>query len=313
MDNVVHLETALSTGRFERVSLGRRGKRKVVEVLLPGLLLKGQSHLFYGASDTGKSWIAQYASRETMREGLPVLYMDLENLSDVMEERMLDTLEVSQDDLDDYFHYYPTVDLTLDAESKLWFTSLLDSFPEPGLIAWDSLLGFLTLAGMKEDSADDFNAWAMFYLDQARYRGWTSMVLDHTGHNGNHARGTSRKSQAVQVVHKVEKRKGGFDRTRIGGQKLTLEKDRNAYLPKRVETTLGGTPFVFSTGYDGQESLTDDETTALGLLPEEGARHKDWKELCTDAGMSGTKFAKALRSLKNRGHVSNDDGPYQKV
>jgi hypothetical protein len=310
---VVQLDTFQTTDRFERVALGRRGPRRAVEVLLPGLLLKGQSHLFYGTSDTGKSWLAQHAARETMCVGLPVLYFDLENLADVMEERMLDALEVSQGDLDDYFHYYPAIDLTMDGDSRGWFTGLLDTFPEPGLVAWDSLLGFLSLAGLKEDSADDFNTWATLYLDHARYRGWTSMVLDHTGHNGTHPRGTSRKSQAVQVVHKVEKKRGGFDRTRIGGQKLTLEKDRIAYLPKSVETTLGGTPFVFSTGYDGQEFLTDDEPTALGLLPEEGARHKNWKKLCTDAGMSGSGFDRAIRGLKAKGRVNNDDGPYQKV
>jgi hypothetical protein len=304
VDSVAYIHQGQATDRFERVSLGRREGRRTVEVLLPGLLLKGQSHLFYGASDTGKSWLAQYAARETMREGLPVLYFDLENLADVMEVRMLDTLEVLQEHLDDYFHYYPSVDLTLDHESKGWFTTLLDSFGEPGLVAWDSLLGFLSLAGLKEDASDDFEQWARFYLDQARYRGWTSMVLDHTGHNGSHARGTSRKGQTVQVVYKVEKPQP-FDRTAAGRQKLTREKDRLAYLPKIVETTLGGTPFGFGLKYDGQEFLNNSQHTALHVLAgyQDGATHGEWKTACTPDKMSVSTFNRAVGELAEKGYA----------
>lgn len=281
---------------------------------MPGLLLKGQSHLFYGASDTGKSWLAQYASQESMREGLPVLFFDLENLEDVMEERMLDTLEVSQDDLDDYFHYYPAIELTLDQESKAWFTLLLDSFSEPGLIVWDSLLGFLSLAGLKEDDSDDFETWARLYLDQARYRGWTSLVLDHTGHAGTHARGTSRKSQAVQVMHKVEK-KEPFDRTSAGRLKLTREKDRLAYLPANIEVSLGGTPFEFRMRYDGQEFLTNNQNRALYLLfmhGLEGATHGEWLGVCTtgEKKMSKATFNRVAGELKEKGFVRLEGKSY---
>ncbi len=311
MGNVVQLDTVQTNDRFEKVRLGRRGPRKEVKVYLPGLLLKGQSHLFYGASDTGKSWIAQHAARESMQEGLPVIYFDLENLSDVMEERMLDTLQVSQDDLDDYFHYYPSLDLTLDTESKLWFMQLLDSFPEPGLIAWDSLLGHLSLCGFKEDSSDDFETWARFYLDQPRARGWTSMVLDHSGHAGTHARGTSRKDQSVQVVYKVEK-KQAFDRTSAGRQKLTREKDRLAYLPEQVEIELGGTPFGFKLRYDGQEFLTNSQNTALFMLYKcgiSGATHGEWKRSCENK-MSDKTFNRAVGYLKGKGYVDKPDKHY---
>lgn len=304
MDSKVsYLHTDSATDRFERVKLGRRNRKREVEVLLPGLLLKGQSHLFYGASDTGKSWLAQYASRETVREGLPVLYFDLENLSDAMEERMLEALVVSQNDVDDYFHYYPSIETTLDKESKTWFTGLLDSFSEPGLIVWDSLLGFLSLAGLKEDASDDFEKWSRFYLDHARSQGWTSIALDHTGHNATHARGSSRKTQAVQVAFKVEKTEP-FDRTSPGRQKLTREKDRLAYLPKTVEVSLGGTPFRLKLKYDGQEFLKNYEYRALYLLYEcrpTGATHGEWKELSTtgDKGMAPRTFDRVRKELVN--------------
>jgi hypothetical protein len=310
----VAILNGVRTGRFERVRLGSREGRREPDVYLPGLLLKGQSHLFYGASDAGKSWLAQYASRESIREGKPVLYFDLENGPDVMEERMIDALGLSLDELDSFFHYYPFLDLTLDQESRLWFGQLLDSFSESGLIAWDSVLGHLSLAGLKEDSSDDFETWARFFLDQARARGWTSIAIDHSGHAGTHARGTSRKSQSVQVVYKVEK-KEAFDRTTSGRQKLTREKDRLAYLPATVETTLGGMPFGFKLRYDGQEFLTNSTNKALYLLYKYGmvgATHGEWKAACTqgEKGMSDKTFNRAIRELKDKEYVEHKDKRY---
>lgn len=312
MAKVIHLDDVRTSERFERVALGRRGKKRRVEVLLPGLLLKGQSHLFYGASDTGKSWIAKHASRETMREGMPVIYMDKENGPDVVEERMLDALEVSQDDIDDYFNYFPFLDLTLDRESRGWFTSLLDSFPAPGLVVWDSLLGHMSECGLKENESDDFEKWAGFFLDKPRARGWTSMVLDHTGHDGSHPRGTSRKDQSVQVAFKVSK-KEKFDRTRAGRLKLTNEKDRTASLPGDVDVRLGNTPFELAVRYDGQEFMSEDANDALRLLPKNGSRHKDWKGLYTaTTGKSGSSFDRAIRELKGK-QVESEDGLYVRI
>lgn len=313
MENVIQLDR-VRTDRFERVRLGSMEGRREPDVYLPGLLLKGQSHLFYGASDTGKSWIAQYASRESIRECLPVLYFDLENSPDVMQERMIDALGVSGDELDGYFHYYPFLDLTLDRDSKAWFTSLLDSFDEPGLIAWDSLLGHLSVCGLSEDSSTDFEAWARFYLDGARSRGWTTLALDHSGHAGTHERGTSRKRQNVQVTYKVEK-KEPFDRTASGRLKLTREKDRIAYLPPSSEITLGGCPFGFKMKYDGQEFLSNNTNKALYLLYKSGmvgATHGEWKEACTtgENSMSVRTFNRAVKELGDKGYVKLEGRHY---
>lgn len=313
MGEVITLDSAQQqTDRFERVQLGNREGRREPDVYLPGLLLKGQSHLLYGPSDAGKSWIAQHASTESIRDSMPVLYFDLENGPDVMEERMMDALVVSREELDGYFHYFPFLDLTLDQESKAWFAALLDSFSEPGLIAWDSLLGHLSLAGLKEDSSDDFETWARFFLDQPRARGWTSMVLDHSGHAGTHARGSSRKSQSVQVVHKVEK-KQAFDRTTSGRQKLTREKDRLAYLPEQVVIELGGTPFGFKLRYDGQEFLNNSQNTALCMLYKRGisgATHGEWKRMCEEK-MSAKTFNRTVGYLRDKGYVDNPGKHYK--
>lgn len=314
MGKVAYIHEEQATDRFERVRLESTEGRREPDVYLPGLLLKGQSHLFYGASDAGKSWIAQYAARESMRECLPVVYFDLENGPEVMRERLMDSLEVSGDELGSYLHYYPFLDLTLDRESKSWFTELLGSFDEPGLIAWDSLLGHLSTCGLSEDSSTDFEQWARFYLDGARSRGWTSMVLDHSGHAGTHERGTSRKRQNVQVTYKVEK-KEHFDRTTSGRLKLTREKDRVAYLPAQSEITLGCYPFAFSLRYDGQEFLSTNTNRTLYLLymcGMVGATHGEWKGACTtgDKKMSDKTFNRAIKELTDKKYVKKEDRRY---
>lgn len=137
------------------------------------------------------------------------------------------------------------------------------------------------------------------------------MVLDHTGHAGTHARGTSRKKDNVQVEFKVEK-KQPFDRTTSGRQKLTREKDRLAYLPEQVEIELGGTPFGFKLRYDGQEFLTNSQNTALYMLYKRGisgATHGEWKRSCEN-NMSDKTFNRAVGYLKGKGYVGKPDKHY---
>jgi hypothetical protein len=130
------------------------------------------------------------------------------------------------------------------------------------------------------------------------------VVLDHSGHAGDHARGTSRKSQNVQVVWKVEK-KSPFDRMTEGRLLLTREKDRSAWLPSKVEIRLGGSPFEYGVKYDGLVHLRKSESRALFLLYKlfgpKGARYKDWMEVCCSGEnkMSPSTFDKARIVLTN--------------
>jgi len=305
----------VKTSRFERILLGswEASENDAGAYYLPGLLLKGTAHLFFGATDTGKSWIAQYATQQSILEGKPVLYFDLENGPNVMAERLKDSLGLSKDEIDIFLHYYHQHDLSLDAESKGWFASLLSSFAEPGLIVFDSLLGHLSLCDLNEDSSVDFEKWVHFYLDNARALGWTIVVLDHSGHAGTHARGSSRKKQGVQVEFKVEK-KEPFDRASQGRLKLTREKDRRALLPEHVEVVLGGSPFELKMKFDGQEFLTASTYKALHVLymfGPSGATHKEWKDAAiTTTTMSERTFNRAAKELKNKEYITQVEKQY---
>jgi hypothetical protein len=320
MENVVDInvqrEQLTHTGRFRRTLLGKVAKNGISkpEEFIQGILLKGQAHHFYGPADCGKSWLALWASAESVVSGRPVLYFDLENGPEVVNERMVEALGVSPEALDAHMYYYPYVELTTDRESREDYVSLLDSITEQGLMVFDSWLGFLSLAGLAEDSNDDLERWAKIFLNAAVSRGWTVILLDHTGHNGDHARGASRKSQVVQVQYQVKK-KSLFDRTSEGSLELERKKDRLAWLPEKVNVQLGNTPCVFERQYgstgDGSDYLPAQQYTALKALATfgiAGARNGVWEE---KSGLAHGSFERARKALLGRGYVDKEGSTYR--
>jgi hypothetical protein len=320
-NNVVTLnapqEQLTHNSRFRRTFLGaiaRSGVSKP-EAYIQGLLLTGQAHHFYGPADCGKSWLAMWASAESVLIGRPVIYFDLENGPEVVKERMVEALEVSPEALDAHMYYYPFVELTTDRESREGYVSLLEEFTEQGLIVFDSWLGFLSQAGLKEDSNDDLESWAKVFLNAAASRGWTVILLDHTGHNGDHARGASRKSQVVQVQYQVKK-KSPFDRISVGTLELERKKDRLAWLPEKVSVQLGNTPFVFERQYDsgsgdGSDYLPAQQYTALkalGTFGIAGARNGVWEE---KSRLSHGSFDRARKALLSKGYVVQEGKTYR--
>jgi hypothetical protein len=311
----VQQEQLTHAGRFARTLLGEVAKNGISrpEEYIPGMLLKGQAHHFYGPADCGKSWLALWASAESILSGRPVIYFDLENGPEVVKERMVDALDVSLEALDAHMYYYPRVDLSTDRESREWYNGLLDTFTEQGLIVFDSWLGFLSLSGLAEDSNDDLEKWAKTFLNAAMSRKWTVLLLDHTGHNGDHARGASRKSQVVQVQYQVKK-KAPFDRTSVGTLELERKKDRLAWLPEKVSVQLGNTPFAFERQYDstgGSGEYLDAKSynalKALSTFGITGARSGDWED---ESKLSHGSFNRARKALKSLGYVDKENMTY---
>ena len=313
-DNVVELpkQALLSTDRFSFIDLGNYEARTEPELFIPGILLKGKTHHFYGASNTGKSWVALWCAAQAILYGHPVLYLDLENGPDTTKERM-NALGVSDELLSALFLYAFNPVLNDDKESREWFEYILKNV-EPGLIVFDSWLGFLSLAGLSEDSNDDLEKWAGFYLATARSLGWTVLLLDHTGHQGDHARGASRKQQVVEVQYHVKLKGEGFDRTKTGAQTLTQKKDRLAWLPPEIRVTLGGSPFKFEMNYEGVQDSSDwlpdrcmDALRALKSFGWNGATYKEWE---SKSGLRSTTFERHRKRLIADGYANHNGEKY---
>lgn len=118
-----------------------------------------------------------------------MVYFDSENGTRIIVERLVD-LGVAPALLDNLF-YYAFPSLTLEAEAAERFAEFLEEV-QPDLVAFDATVNFLGQCGLEENSNDDFVKWCARYTRPARERDIAVLLLDHTPHDGSHARGASR-------------------------------------------------------------------------------------------------------------------------
>jgi len=294
----------------ERVLLAEAIKMGVdpPDELEPDVLIRGAVHWVYAPAASGKTWLALWLIKRCLDRGQRVVYFDSENGRRITAERLA-LLGVDAARVDELLQYRPFP--TLDTQSAETYAELLDSF-EPELVVFDSLANFLGSAGLEESVNDDLIRWAAMFTRPARARGVTTVVLDHTGHDGDHARGASRKRDEADVMWKVGV-PVPFDRDSVGRIVLRRDKDREAWLPERVGFSVGGSPegFLFrhSEGTveepDPQTGLTKRDRSVLGVLRDafgpEGATAAEWQRACLKPPLrvSSASFYRSLRALKS--------------
>jgi len=188
---------------------------------------------------------------------------------------------------------------------------------DPVLVVYDSARGFLTSAGLEENSNDDLDKWYEGILKPVRNRKAAALVLDHDPKDGNTARGAGRKKDLCDVMWGV-KCPYPFDEETVGLIRLVMEKGRPGGLPPSVLFSVGGseTGFVFerSAGtieLEDEDGLTPSARKALeALIPfgEDGATWKQW----WDASLIESKdtFNKARNELLETGRVAHREQRY---
>ena len=197
------------------------------------------------------------------------------------------------DCIDELLHYHAFPHLSTAHEVAQEYRVLLDEI-RPGLVVFDSLVNFLGSAGLEENSNDDLIKWATVYTRPARERDIACLVLDHTPHEGDHARGASRKRDEADVMWAL-RCPVPFDRDSVGAITLRRDKDREAWLPERVRFSVGGTNdgFLFRRS-SGTVEEPDPED---GLRPSE---RRTLDALRDDFGQRGATANKWLRAAKRR-------------
>jgi hypothetical protein len=255
------------------------------EELERDILLKGQAHQIFTKKEQGKTWVALWLIKQAYERGQTAVFFDMENGKRIISER-LQELGVG-DDADEYIHYYDYPSLDMSRESRAEYEALLDEL-KPELIIFDSWLGFLGKCGFDENSNTDVVKWADAYVKAAKARDCTVVILDHIPYEtSQRSRGASRKGDEVDVQWRLDKVKE-FDRSTVGYIQLTQEKDREAWLPKRVGFSIGGTEEGFvmarsegtieSSGSDTE--LPESAKKALEALERfggMGARYEEWR------------------------------------
>jgi hypothetical protein len=284
--------------------------------LEPDVLIDGAVHWFHGTADTGKTWLAAYLAKHRIEAGENVLIWDKENGPEIYGER-LEALGCDPETIDRHLFYHGEPNLRLDHGVLEAYTMRLEEV-DPVLVIYDSARGFLTTAGLEENSNDDLDKWYEGILKPVRNRKCAATVLDHDPKDGNTARGAGRKKDLCDVMWAV-KCPYSFDESKVGMMRLVLEKGRRGGLPPSVTYSIGGgeNGFIFERSA-GTIEFEDEETCTTpsaqkafdALVPfgEVGTTWKQW----WDASMIESKatFNKARNELLEAGRVGQREQRY---
>ncbi|MBA3616783.1 MAG: AAA family ATPase [Rubrobacteraceae bacterium] len=290
-------------------------------VLVPDVLLEGKAHAIYSGPGIGKTFLMLWLILQVLARGAPVILYDLENGLRTVAER-LRAMGAKADRIDDLLHFYPHTSLPATEEGRAMFEAKLDRI-KPALVCFDSWIGFLASNGLDENSANDVATFASFFIHPARKRDVATLMLDHVPHEGNHARGSTRKKDEVDVMWALSRLRA-FDREQVGSVALTRKKDREGWLPQAVTFSVGGDGrggilFQRSAGTfeaAGDDGLTPSERKCLDALKtfgEIGATATEWEKAAETLEVSRRSFYNARGVLMQKNAVMQEKGRYKVV
>ena len=198
-----------------------------------GLIYEGRVHSIYGESESGKSWIAQIATAECLKNDKKVIYIDFE--SDAIDiVNRLKALGVSRANLLQYFTYIRP-EGARDSDDPYWQAIL-----EPKsatLIVIDGVTESLTMWGGESKDNDAITRWMrIFPRTVATASGAAVVLIDHITKNaetrGRFAIGGQAKlatiDGAAYLVEPLEALAPG----RIGTLTVRVTKDRPGFVRK---------------------------------------------------------------------------------
>jgi hypothetical protein len=198
-----------------------------------GLIYTGRVHSIYGESESGKSWVAQIASAEMLKDDKKVIYIDFE--SDAVDiVNRLKSLGVSRANLLQYFTYIRP-DGPRDADDPYWQAILESGSAE--LIIIDGVTESLTMWGGETKDNDAITRWMrIFPRTVATASGAAVVLIDHITKNaetrGRFAIGGQAKlatiDGAAYLVEPLEALAPG----RVGSLTMRVTKDRPGYIRK---------------------------------------------------------------------------------
>lgn len=179
-----------------------------------GLIYEGRVHSIYGESESGKSWIAQIATAEMLKNDKKVIYIDFE--SDAIDiVNRLKALGVSRANLLQYFTYIRP-EGARDTDDPYW-QAILE--PQSAtLIVIDGVTESLTMWGGESKDNDAITRWMrLFPRTVAMASGAAVVLIDH--------------------ITKNAETRGRFA---IGGQAKLATIDGAAYLVEPLEALAPG-------------------------------------------------------------------------
>ena len=218
-----------------------------------GLIYPGRVNALYGASESGKSWVALLACTQEIGKGERTMFIDFEDSPEGTWKR-LRLLGVAMDDMIQFAYVHPE-DAMADMmrsrfsgapdertiERAIRFKALLASF-DPTLIVVDGMTTLYSTHSLDTNQAGDTDVISTWLKGLTRYGRSTVVVIDHTGKGseggdapiGAHHKVAMVQGSSLQVVSNEPVIPGVVNRV-----ELLVHKDRPGSV-RKVSVTRGG-------------------------------------------------------------------------
>lgn len=277
------------------------------EWLIDGILLRGHVHMFHGEPGCGKTNIALYVVIETLRKGLPVLFVDEESGPQMIGDR-LRLMGLEQEHVAN-LHYFPFAGITVD-DSGPFLQYVAET--QPALVLWDSMADVLTTSHLDEGDAADVTRWlTASAIPAARLHNAACLILDHeTKDQGNtrYSRGSGAKKAKMDIAYHVEKTVD-FDQTRVGRVTLSNTKNRVGIAEPKAVFAVGGENGMliaerYKPGAADATTLSDRERETLAIVRNSAPDGVGNAELQAALGVGKTHVTTLAKSLMEKGLIS---------
>jgi hypothetical protein len=275
------------------------------------LIYPGRPHVFFGESESLKTFAALMACKSVVVAGHKALYVDFEGSEPSFVERAR-LVGIADGYIGKALNYVrPTEPLQKDAEVDFWHREV-DLF-EPTLVVLDGVTEFYSLQGWDINKATDA---ATFQKTFAFHKyGIASIAIDHTAKDaGRGALGSQHKRAGLDGAEYL------FEPVTRGGRggmsvaKVRVTKDRHGFIREWASDTVG----KLIVGPDGA-SLTPPQMSDL-INPQSDAQDRVREFLSENPGSSGRAIVKgtgikservgeALSGLELLGEARNTGTP----
>jgi hypothetical protein len=269
------------------------------------LIYPDRPHVFYGESESLKTWAALLACKSVLESGLRVVYVDLEGSEGSFVERCRLTGIV-----DGYIggaltYIRPTEPLKGDATADFWLFEL--ERVQPSLVVMDGVTELYGLQGWDINKAED----AAKYQHMFGFRGaCASISIDHTSKAGGAgALGSQHKRAGLDgAEYEFESIiKGGRGREAVSSVRVT--KDRHGYIREWASPAVGRL-------YVGPQGVHLDAPRLALVSPEDDAQDRilEWlqanpgsstRAVRDGTGLDANKVSAALLALDEQGRARN--------
>lgn len=211
--------------------------RSEPEWVVENVLARRRGHAIWARGGNGKSEFVQWVALRALEAGHVVIYLDYEMIEDDLFDRMTDFGCGPETDLSRFWYVLiPTLRPMDRPEGAADLAVVIDhvqaKFPDRHVVVIIDTIGRAVVG--EENSNDTVMNFYRYSGAVLKARGTTWARLDHTGHEGEHARGGSAKRDDVDIVWKHERTDSGC--------RLFADKRRANWIPESVSFDRHETP-----------------------------------------------------------------------